>query len=90
MNTQSTKRVLSGIGCRNRIVQSKIPESDLSISAARNQFPQTTSLHVDVCNPLLVFSPYLDHGRSRLQTLVKNTDGTVTETGDENVAGNLV
>jgi len=45
---------------------------------------------MDICYPLLVLTPNLDHGRCWLQTLVEDTDGTITESSHEDIAGNLI
>lgn len=63
MNAQRTKRIPGPVDGRNGVIHAQVPESDFAIAAARDQLAETASLHVDVCNPLLVFAPYLDHGR---------------------------
>lgn len=90
MNTQGAQRVLGRLNIVDRLIHSQIPQPDFSVAATRQKLSHPTSLHMDVRNPLLMFSPHLDHGCSRLQALVEYADGTVTETSNEYVACHLI
>ncbi len=67
-----------------------IPQLDLSIPAPANQFPQATSLHMNVRDPLFMLAPDLDHCQGRLHALIEDADGAITVAADEDVAGDLI
>lgn len=90
MDTQGAKSVFGSRDGGKRAIHAEIPQSNLAIAAARDEFSQATTLHVDIGNPLLMLTPNLDHRCSWLETLVKDTNGAITEARDENVASNLV
>lgn len=90
MYTQCSKCVLGCVNGGQGLRHSKIPQPDFPISAARDKFSKTTSLHVDIRDPLLMVTPDLDHGRSWLEPLIENTNGSIAESSDKNVTGNLI
>lgn len=90
MNAQGAESVLGRRDGGKGTIHAKIPESNLTIAATGDKLSQTTSLHVDIGDPLLVLTPDLDHGRGWFETLVKDTDGAITEACDENVASDLI
>ena len=90
MYTQSPHRLLRCSYSGDRLVISNVPDSNLSVAAAADQLPNTASLHVDICDPLLMISPRLDHCYRGFQTLVKDAHSSVPEACDKNVACNLI
>lgn len=90
MDAQGPQHVFRrGHGVKRGIL-ADIPKFDLPVATPTNQFSQTSSLHVNVGNPLLMFSPYFDHCHGRFQPLVKDTDRTIPIATNENIAGDLV
>lgn len=90
VDTQGPERIFGGENSGQGIVHAKIPESDLAVTTAGNKFSQATTLHMNVGDPLLVIAPDLDHRGGRLQSLIKDTNGTVAKTGNKDVTGHLV
>ena len=74
----------------DRVVVSKVPESDFAISGSGDEFSIAAALHVDVGDPLGVVAPEFDHGKGWLKTLIKYSNTAVTESSDEDVPGNLI
>ena len=62
VHAQCSEGILCGVDGGERVVHSQIPKSDFAVATARDQLPQASALHVDICDPLLVFAPDLDHG----------------------------
>lgn len=73
-----------------RRIQPKIPQLDLAVATAADEFAQPPPLHMHVGDPLLVLAPGFDHGGAGFETLVEDADDAVAEAGDEDVAGHLV
>lgn len=90
MDTQCPKSILGGIDGGQWVVHPEIPQPDLTVAAARNKLPETTTLHVDIRDPLLMLAPDLDHGGGRFQPLIEYTHGAISEASNEYVACNLV
>jgi hypothetical protein len=72
------------------MVHAKIPESNLAVAAAGNELAQAATLHMNICNPLFVFTPDLDHRSGRLQSLIEDSDGSVTESSNKDITSNLI
>ena len=62
MNAQCPHRVTCGGNLSDRVILSNIPQFHFSVPRSADQFPEPTTLHVHVGNPLLVLSPTSDHG----------------------------
>lgn len=90
MNAQRPDSIFGRMDRIDWIVQAKIPQSNFSISTSRHQLPHTSTLHMNVGNPLFVFSPYLHHGRRRLEPLIENTNCAVSKSCNEDVPCNLI
>lgn len=90
MDAQSPKGVLCCVDGGQGVVHTKIPESDLTVTATRDKFTQTATLHMNIGDPLLVFTPNFNHRSARLETLIEDTDRAITETSNEYVTSNLV
>ena len=90
VDTQGPKRIFGRENSGQGVVHAKIPQSDLAVATAGNKFSQATTLHVDVGDPLLVIAPDLDHRGGRLQSLIEDTNSTVTKTGNKDVTCHLV
>jgi hypothetical protein len=54
-----------------------VPEPDLAIPGARDEFAHAAALHMDVCDPLLVVAPAFDHGDAGFEAIVEEADGAV-------------
>lgn len=67
-----------------------VPELDFTVATSANELPHSTSLHVDVGNPLLVAAVSLNHCGGRLLALVEHLDLTIAHTGDKNIPSDLV
>lgn len=70
----------------NLLLPSEIPQLDFAVSTPGDEFTETTALHMYIRDPLIVFAPDFDHGKSGLHALVEDADGAVTVTGDDDVA----
>jgi hypothetical protein len=81
---------IQGLNRLNRRIHTNVPEPDLAIPGARDEFAHAAALHMDVCDPLLVVAPAFDHGDAGFEALVDEADGAVAEAGSEDVAGDLV
>ena len=90
MDAQGTECILGGIDSRKRIVHTEIPKADLTIATPRDELSEATTLHMDVGDPLLVLTPDFDHRCSRLQSLIKDTNGAITKASNKYVASHLV
>ena len=90
MDTQCAKGVFHSADGADRIVHADIPEMYLAVSTAADEFSDAPSLHVDVCNPLLVLFPHFDHGDGWLETLIVDADSSISKAGDENVSSDLI
>lgn len=90
MHGQCTQRVLCCAHGAKRLVLADIPELDLAVAAAGDEFAEAAALHVDVCDPLLVVAPAFDHGLLGAEALVEDTDGAVAVAAHEHVARDLV
>ena len=90
MHGQSTQGIFRGTDGFEGFVFADIPELDLAVAAAGDEFAETAALHVHVRDPLFVGAPAFDHGLLRAEALVENADGTVAVATDEDVAGDLV
>jgi hypothetical protein len=90
VHTQRTQGVSSGNDGIDRIVQAEVPEANLAVTAGRDEFSNTTTLHMDVGNPLLMFTPDLNHRRGWLQALVKYANSAISKSSNEDISGNLV
>lgn len=75
---------------RDGLVVSQIPELDLAVPGPGDELAYTTTLHVDVGDPLLVIAPSLHERRARVLSLVEDAYDSVAEPGDEDLAGYLV
>ena len=73
-----------------RLILPDIPQLDLSIPAPANKFPQATSLHMYVRDPLFMLAPDLDHCQRWLHTLIEDAYGAIAVAADEDVAGDLI
>ena len=74
----------------HRIIFSNIPQFDFSVPAARHQFSEPASLHVNSRNPLLMPPPMFDHCHCGLFPRVEDSDGPVAVAGAEDVACDLI
>lgn len=81
---------IQGLNRFNRRIRTSIPEPDLAIPGARDEFAHAAALHMDVCDPLLVVAPAFDHSGARFEMLVEEADGVVAEAGSEDVTGDLI
>ena len=90
MHGQGAQRILCGAHRAKRLVLADVPELDLAVAAAGDEFAETAALHVDVCDPLLVVAPAFDHGLLGAEALIEDTDGAVAVAAHEHVAGDLV
>lgn len=90
MNAQGTESILGSINSRKRIVHTEVPKADLTIATTRDELSEATALHMNVGDPLLVLTPDFDHGCSRLQSLIKDTNSTITKASNKDIASHLV
>lgn len=90
MDAQRSESIFGRMDRIDGIVHTQIPQSNLSISTSRHQFPHTSTLHMNVGNPLFVFSPYLHHSRRRLEPLIENTNCAIAKPRNEDVSCNLI
>lgn len=90
MDAQGTESVLGGINGRKRIIHTEVPKADLTIATTRNELSEATALHMNVGDPLLMFTPDLDHRCGRLQSLIKDTNSTITKASNKDIASHLV
>lgn len=67
-----------------------VPQLDLAVATAADEFSHASTLHMDVGNPLLVATISLDHRCSRLLPLIKDLNLAVSEPSDKNVTCHLI
>lgn len=90
MDTQSTESIL---GCGYGvywIVHSEIPQSYLAVSTTWDELPHATTLHMYVCDPLLMITPDFDHCCGGFETLIEYTNCSVSKPSNKNIAGDLI
>ena len=90
MNAQGPQHVFRRRHGVQRGILADIPQFDLTVAASTDQFSQASSLHMNVGNPLLVFSPNFDHCHGGFQPLVEDPNRTIPIASDENIARDLV
>lgn len=90
VNAESAQMVCCRLYGLHTAIHSYVPQLDFSASTAAHELSLTAALQVYICNPLLVFFPDLDHGSCRFLALVVHTNGTITETSNEDIAFDLV
>ena len=61
VHTQCPHRVTCSGDLPDGFILPDIPQLHLSVSRATNQFPEPTTLHMHISNPLLVLPPTSDH-----------------------------
>lgn len=72
------------------IFHSNVPQLDLATAASTNELSHSTTLHVDVGDPLLVADVSLPHGRCRRFALIIDLDLAVTEPSYKDITRNLI
>ena len=90
MNTQGAEGILGGEDGGKRTVHAEVPQADFAISTTGDKLAQSTTLHVNVRDPLFVLPPNFDHGGGWLEALVEDSDGTVAETRNKDVTRYLI
>ena len=90
VHAQRSHRVGRGLDLPDRFVHAEVPEADLAVAGAGNEFAHAASLHVHVRDPLFVFAPELDHRHGGFEALVEDPDAAVAEAGDEDLSSDLV
>ena len=90
MHAQRPQHLPRRLNRPERGIQPNIPQLDLAVPTAADEFAQPPALHVHVGDPLFVFAPGFDHGGAGFEALVEDADDAVAEAGDEDVAGDLV
>lgn len=90
VNAESAQMVCRRLYSLHTAIHSYVPQLDFSASTAADQLSLTAALQVHVRDPLLVFFPDLDHGSCGFLALIVYTNGTITETSNEDVAFDLV
>ena len=71
------------------LVHTHVPELDFTAAASAYELALAAALKVDVCDPLTMLFPDLDHCHGWFETLVVDADGAVAEAGDEDLALDL-
>ena len=90
MNTQGAKCSLGRSDAPYLVRHTNVPQLDLTIAAPTDQFSHTATLHMDVRDPLLMAAVAAYHRFRGLLALIKDLDLAVAESGDKNVASNLI
>lgn len=90
VNAESAQMVCCRLDGLYTAIHSDVPQLDFSAPTTADQLSLTTTLQMHVCDPLLVFFPDLHHCSCGLLTLIVNTDGTVAEPSNENIAFDLI
>ena len=90
MHGQGAQGILGCPDGPERIVFADVPELDLAVAAAADEFAETAALHVDVCDPLLVVAPAFDHGLLGPEALIEDADGAVAVAAHEHVTCDLI
>lgn len=90
MHAQGPKCVFGGVNGRQWFVPPEIPQSNLAVATSRDKLSDATPLEVDICNPLLVLAPDLDHRGGGLQSLVEDTNSAIAKASNEDVASDLI
>lgn len=78
------------LDCLDALIHTDVPEFYFAVTTTGDELALTSTLQMDVRDPLLVLLPDLDHGCCRFLALVVNADGAIAKACDENVAFDLV